>query len=231
MAEAMGGILYWVLVAPGIETDALKLFTRILKRTGRPARATRVFVLPLPDYRRHGSLLPGFGLHYRPVMGGFLAQTYDRVPLEDIEFKVVSKRPPTEQEIADLRFAWRVVKHVRSNAVVFARQGAVVACGAGQMSRVDSVIAATHIARRSLERNRAEGRDQDSPATEAQPAAGGVMATDGFFPFPDAVIESARAGATAIAHPGGSREDEAAVQAADEHGLAMVVTGVRHFRH
>ncbi len=231
MAEAMGGVLYWVLVAPGIEVDALHLFTRISRRTGRPARSTRVFVLPLPDHAAQGSLLPGFGLHYRPVMGGFLAQTYDRVPLDEIEFKVVSRRPPTEQELADLRFAWRVVKHVRSNAVVFAREGAVVAVGAGQMSRVDSVVAATHVARRSLERNRSEGRDLESPATNERPAAAAVMATDGFFPFPDAVIEAARAGATAIAHPGGSKEDAAAVQAADERGLAMVVTSVRHFRH
>jgi phosphoribosylaminoimidazolecarboxamide formyltransferase/IMP cyclohydrolase len=173
-------------------------------------------------------------------MGGFLAQTYDRIPAGEIEFKVVSKRQPTEKELADLRFAWRVVKHVRSNAVVFARDGAILGIGAGQMSRLDAAVAAAHIARRNL---RLQGQDLSAgtgalpldviapPDTGEQSAPNSVMATDGFFPFPDAVLIAARAGATAIAHPGGARQDAAAIAAADEHNLAMVVTGIRHFRH
>jgi phosphoribosylaminoimidazolecarboxamide formyltransferase/IMP cyclohydrolase len=230
MAEAMGGVLFWVLVAPGYDADALQVFTRISKRTGRPARSTRVVQLPLPRPAPESALLPGLALHYRQVLGGFLAQTFDRVPIDAVTFQTVSRRLPAEQELRDLRFAWQVVKHVRSNAVVFARDGAVVAVGAGQMSRIDAVIAATHVARRSLEKNREAGRDV-GPATPERPCAGSVMATDGFFPFPDAVEAAAAAGATAIAHPGGARQDEAAIAAADRHGLAMVVTGYRHFRH
>jgi phosphoribosylaminoimidazolecarboxamide formyltransferase/IMP cyclohydrolase len=210
-AQATRGILFWVMVAPGFDPGAL----RVIQRYKRPT--PRSFELPLP--KRTAGVLPGFGLQYRPVAGGFLAQTPDAVPLSDVTFTVVSKRPPTEAELRDLRFAWRVVKHVRSNASVFARNGAVVAVGAGQMSRVDSVVAATHVARRS------------APEGAAAPAEGSVMATDGFFPFPDAVEAAAAAGATAVAHPGGSKEDEAAVEAADRLGLAMVVTGYRHFRH
>jgi phosphoribosylaminoimidazolecarboxamide formyltransferase/IMP cyclohydrolase len=209
-AQATRGTLYWVMVAPGFADGALRVIRRY-------KRQTRCFALPLPG--PPAGLLPALALQYRPVAGGFLAQTRDAVPLAEVTFTVVSQRPPTETELADLRFAWQVVKHVRSNAVVFAREGAVVAVGAGQMSRVDSVVAATHVARRSAR----EGA--------ALPAAGSVMATDGFFPFPDAVEAAAAAGTTAIAHPGGSKEDAAATAAADRLGLAMVTTGYRHFRH
>jgi phosphoribosylaminoimidazolecarboxamide formyltransferase/IMP cyclohydrolase len=209
-AEATRGTLYWVMVAPGYDAGALRVIRRY-------ERQTRSFSLPLAD--RTAGLLPALALQYRPVAGGFLVQTRDDVPLADVTFTVVSRRQPSEAELTDLRFAWRVVKHVRSNAVVFARDGAVVAVGAGQMSRVDSVVAATHVARRS------------APEGAAAPAAGSVMATDGFFPFPDAVEAAAAAGATAIAHPGGSKQDAAATEAADRLGLAMVTTGYRHFRH
>src|SRR5204862_6017738 len=137
-----------------------------------------------------GSLLPGFGLHYRPVTGGFLAQTYDRVPLDQVEFTVVSRRSPTEQEWTDLRLAWRVVKHVRSNAVVFARDGAVVGVGAGQMSRLDATIAAVHVARRNqrLQEHGVSGSTGALPLEVLAPpdtgehaAPGPAMATDGFF--------------------------------------------------
>lgn len=213
MVTEMGGVLYWVLVAPDVTERALQGFQR---------RQTRVFKMPVPPRDRGTGTLPGFGLQYRPVAGGFLAQTYDALPFDQITFTTVSQRAPTEQELADLRFAWRIVKHVRSNAVVFAKDGAVTGTGAGQMSRVDSVIAATHVAKRTAE---ARG------VPVAHPVAGSVMATDGFFPFPDAVEAAAEAGATAVAHPGGARQDEAAIAAADRLGLAMVVTGVRHFRH
>jgi phosphoribosylaminoimidazolecarboxamide formyltransferase/IMP cyclohydrolase len=125
--------------------------------------------------------------------------------------KVVTRRQPTEVEMADLRFAWLVCKHVKSNAIVLAKEGRVVGVGAGQMSRVDSV----HLAvRKAGERSR-----------------GSVLASDAFFPFRDNIDEAARAGVTAVVQPGGSMRDQDSIAACDEHGLAMVVTGVRHFRH
>ena len=186
-------------------------------------RQSRVFELPVPRAPEGG--LPSLQLHYRPVLGGFLAQTHDAVPIGEIDFKTASRRAPTERELRDLRFAWRVVKHIRSNAAVFVRDGAVVGVGAGQQSRVDAVAAARRVAARSAEDAKREG------VTPERPAAGCVMATDGFFAFPDAVEEAIAAGATAIAHPGGGKNDAAAAEAADAHDVAMVVTGIRHFRH
>jgi phosphoribosylaminoimidazolecarboxamide formyltransferase/IMP cyclohydrolase len=125
--------------------------------------------------------------------------------------RVVTKRAPSPEELADLRFAWIVCKHVKSNAIVLARGRQVVGAGAGQMSRVDSV----HLAvRKAGERSR-----------------GAVLASDAFFPFRDNLDEAARAGVTAVIQPGGSMRDADCVQACDEHGLAMVFTGIRHFRH
>ena len=124
---------------------------------------------------------------------------------------MVSRRQPTEKELSDLDFAWRVAKHVKSNAIVFAGGRATLGIGAGQMSRVDSVRIAVSKARAPLE--------------------GSVLASDAFFPFRDGVDEAARAGATAIAEPGGSVRDQEVIDAADEHGIAMVFTGERHFRH
>jgi phosphoribosylaminoimidazolecarboxamide formyltransferase/IMP cyclohydrolase len=124
---------------------------------------------------------------------------------------VVSKRQPTPEEWRGLEFAWRVSKHVKSNAIVLAHAGQTVGIGAGQMSRVDSVKLAVMKA--------------------LLPTAGTVLASDAFFPFRDGVDAAARAGVTAIAHPGGSIRDAEVAQAADEHGLAMVLTGIRHFKH
>ena len=125
--------------------------------------------------------------------------------------QVVSRRQPTPEEWSSLEFAWRVSKHVKSNAIVLARTGQTVGIGAGQMSRVDSVKLA--VMKASL------------------PTAGTVLASDAFFPFRDGVDEAAKAGVTAVAHPGGSIRDGEVAQAADEHGLAMVLTGIRHFKH
>lgn len=149
---------------------------------------------------------------YRRVDGGLLVQARDLRGIEDFaSLKVVTKRAPTAEELADLSFAWRVGKHVKSNAIVLAKGGMVVGVGAGQMSRVDSV----HLAvRKSGDRHK-----------------GSVMASDAFFPFRDNVDEAARAGVTAIVQPGGSLRDSDSIAACDEHGLAMVFTGVRHFRH
>ena len=145
------------------------------------------------------------------VSGGMLVQDADVRPLQDADLKVVTKRAPTAEEIRALLFAWKVCKHVKSNAIVYAREGQTVGVGAGQMSRVDSAKIG---------------------AMKAQlPLKGTVVASDAFFPFPDGVEEIAKAGATAVIQPGGSQRDPEVIEAADRLGLAMVFTGVRHFRH
>jgi phosphoribosylaminoimidazolecarboxamide formyltransferase/IMP cyclohydrolase len=140
-----------------------------------------------------------------------LVQTRDLGTNDFGQLKIVSKRQPTPNELDDLRFAWLVCKHVKSNAIVLAKGYMVVGVGAGQMSRVDSV----HLAVRKA----------------GDKARGAVLASDAFFPFRDNVDEAAKAGVTAIIQPGGSMRDQDSIQACDEHSLAMVFTGVRHFRH
>jgi phosphoribosylaminoimidazolecarboxamide formyltransferase / IMP cyclohydrolase len=150
-------------------------------------------------------------LELRSVAGGVLVQTRDGATSAAAEGRVASKRAPTAQELADLDFAWRVCKHVKSNAIVFAAGGRTLGIGAGQMSRVDSVRIAVSKARVPLE--------------------GSVVASDAFFPFRDGVDEAAKAGAVAVIQPGGSVRDDEVLAAADEHGMALVLTGERHFRH
>jgi len=147
----------------------------------------------------------------KSISGGFLAQTVDARALDRAQARVATRRAPTEDEWTALEFAWRVVKHVKSNAIVFARAGQAVGVGAGQMSRVDSVKIAAMKA--------------------VLPLAGTVVASDAFFPFADGLEEAARHGATAAIQPGGSVRDEEVIAAADRLGMAMVFTGVRHFRH
>jgi phosphoribosylaminoimidazolecarboxamide formyltransferase / IMP cyclohydrolase len=151
------------------------------------------------------------GLDLRRVTGGMLAQDWDSVPSDITSARVATRRAPTAEEIRALDFAWRVARHVKSNAIVLARQDRTVGIGAGQMSRVDSVRLATMKAQEATE--------------------GTVLASDAFFPFRDGLDEAAKAGITAVVQPGGSVRDSEVVAAADEHGLAMVLTGVRHFRH
>ncbi len=151
------------------------------------------------------------GLEYKQISGGMLAQTRDHHRLSHSDLKVVSKRQPTEAEIAALLFAWTVCKHTKSNAIVYARAGQTVGVGAGQMSRIDSVKLG---------------------AMRAQlPVAGSVIASDAFFPFRDGIDEAANHGITAVIEPGGSVKDAEVIAAADEHGLALVFTGIRHFKH
>jgi phosphoribosylaminoimidazolecarboxamide formyltransferase/IMP cyclohydrolase len=145
------------------------------------------------------------------VSGGILVQDNDLRPLSESELKVVTRRPPTSEEQAALLFAWKVAKHVKSNAIVYARDGQTVGIGAGQMSRVDSC--------------------KIGAMKAVLPLKGTVVASDAFFPFPDGVEEIAKAGATAVIQPGGSVRDEEVIQAADRLALAMVFTGIRHFRH
>jgi phosphoribosylaminoimidazolecarboxamide formyltransferase/IMP cyclohydrolase len=150
-------------------------------------------------------------LEYRGVLGGMLLQERDDRPDPEAEWKVVTRRIPTDGELSDLRFAWRVARHVKSNAIVFARSGGVVGVGAGQMSRVDAAMLAVQKAG-----NRADGA---------------VAASDAFFPFRDGVDICAKAGIRAIVQPGGSRNDADSINACDEQGMAMIFTGRRHFRH
>jgi phosphoribosylaminoimidazolecarboxamide formyltransferase / IMP cyclohydrolase len=163
--------------------------------------------VPFAEYRPTG-------LDMKKVVGGMLVQDRDLGALDMRECKVLSKRKPTDAELRALGFAWKVCKHAKSNTIVLAREDSVVGVGAGQMSRVDSARLAVMRAQ-----------------THKLSTAGTVVASDAFFPFPDALEVCAEAGATAVAHPGGSIRDPEVVEAADNHGMAMVLTGMRHFRH
>jgi phosphoribosylaminoimidazolecarboxamide formyltransferase/IMP cyclohydrolase len=168
-----------------------------------------------------GNPMSGAGLAVKSVGGGLLVQTRDAMSVDSMELKVVTRRQPTAAELADLRFAFRVAKHVKSNAIVYAKDGATVGIGAGQMSRVDSARIAAR-----------KNADVSMEAGLATPSIrGSVVASDAFFPFADGLLQAAEAGATAVIQPGGSMKDEDVIRAADEKGLAMVFTGIRHFRH
>ena len=164
---------------------------------------------------------PGNGLSVKSVAGGLLVQTRDTVSIRDVELRTVTKREPSPSELKDLLFAFQVAKHVKSNAIVYAKNGATVGIGAGQMSRVDSSRIAVAKAADSLGDNN----------SQTSPVVGSVVASDAFFPFADGLLAAANAGATAVIQPGGSMRDDEVIKAADEAGLAMVFTGVRHFRH
>ena len=161
------------------------------------------------------------GLTAKTVAGGLLVQSRDNAVVDDMTLKVVTKRAPTDAELRDLKFAFRVAKHVKSNTIIYAKDLATVGIGAGQMSRVDSA--------------RIAARKAQDAATElklAEPLTkGSVVASDAFFPFADGMLACIEAGATAVIQPGGSMRDDEVIKAADEHGIAMVFTGVRHFRH
>ncbi len=202
VVKELSGVLLEILFAPAYEPDALEE----LRRTKRKCR---VFRLPCrrADY-------PSRLEELRSVLGGLLVQDADLTDLDPTALRVVSKRQPTEAEMRALRFAWRVAKHAKSNAIVLANADQVVGVGAGQMNRVDS-------ARIAVMRAREVGLE----------TKGTVCASDAFFPFRDGLDVVAEAGATAALHPGGSVRDEEVIAAADEHGMAMVVCGVRHFKH
>ena len=169
----------------------------------------------LPDPRAAGTSV-------KSVAGGLLVQGRDNAVVDDLDLKVVTKRAPTEKEMADLKFAFRVAKHVKSNAIVYAKDLTTVGIGAGQMSRVDSSRIA---AKKALDA-------AEAAAGLAEPLTrGSVVASDAFFPFADGLLSAVEAGATAVIQPGGSMRDDEVIAAADEHGIAMVFTGTRHFRH
>ena len=223
--SAFGGIvaLNRVLDAEAAE-EIVKTFTEVIIAPDASPEAQAIVAAKknlrllvtggLPDPR-------ALGLTVRSVAGGMLVQNRDSAVVDDLDLKVVTKRAPDARELADLRFAFRVAKHVKSNAIVYARDLATVGIGAGQMSRVDSSRIA---ARKALDA--AEAGKWTEPKTK-----GSVVASDAFFPFADGLLAAVEAGATAVIQPGGSMRDEDVIAAADAHGIAMVMTGVRHFRH
>jgi phosphoribosylaminoimidazolecarboxamide formyltransferase/IMP cyclohydrolase len=206
-AEAIAAIFTEVVIAPGADTAARAVFAD--KKNLRLLTTEA-----LADPRRPG-------LAFRQVSGGMLLQDRDIGHIGPDDLKFVTDRAPTAAELADLLFAWRVAKHVKSNAIVYVRNGATVGVGAGQMSRVDS----TRIAARKA-RDMAETLGLDTLPTE-----GAAVASDAFFPFADGLIAAAEAGATAVIQPGGSVRDDEVIAAANARGLAMAFTGMRHFRH
>ena len=206
-AEAISGIFTEVVVAPGADDEARAVFA---------ARKNLRLLLTgeLPDPARSG-------LQTRIITGGVLVQQRDNGRMTRDRLTVVTKRAPTEQELADCLFAWTVAKHVKSNAIVYAKDGSTTGIGAGQMNRLDSTrIAAL------------KAQDAATAAGWPQPRTiGSAVASDAFFPFADGLLAAAKAGATAVIQPGGSIRDAEVIAAADAHGLAMLFTGMRHFRH
>ncbi|MFN4193256.1 MAG: bifunctional phosphoribosylaminoimidazolecarboxamide formyltransferase/IMP cyclohydrolase [Tabrizicola sp.] len=223
--SAFGGIVALNRVLDGTTAEEIvKIFTEVVIAPDATEEAKAIFAAKknlrllttgaLPDPKAKG-------LAFRQVAGGFLVQDRDSSNVSAADLKVVTKRAPTEAELRDLMFAWTVAKHVKSNAIIYVKDGATVGVGAGQMSRVDS----TRIAARKAQ-DMAEALGLPGPLTK-----GSVVASDAFFPFADGLITAAEAGATAIIQPGGSMRDDEVIAAADERGLAMVFTGQRHFRH
>ena len=206
-AEAICEIFTEVVVAPGADEAALAAFAR--------KKNLRLLLLDeMPSASRAGLVTV-------PIAGGLLVQDRDNGELTDDMLQVVTKRQPTAQELADCRFAWTVAKHVKSNAIVYARDGVTAGIGAGQMNRRDSARIAAAKAQEA-----AETYGWDAPRT-----VGSAVASDAFFPFADGLLAAVEAGATAVIQPGGSIRDDEVIAAADAAGLAMVFTGMRHFRH
>ncbi|MCX7172348.1 MAG: bifunctional phosphoribosylaminoimidazolecarboxamide formyltransferase/IMP cyclohydrolase [Proteobacteria bacterium] len=201
-AEAISSQFAEVIITPEITAEARAVFAA--------KQNLRVLLVPLPH--QTGKLAAPFD--FKRVGGGLLVQTADIARINQADLKLVTKRAPNEQEMRDLLFAWRIAKYVKSNAIVYCKDGMTVGVGAGQMSRVDSArIAAIKAENNGLS------------------VAGSVAASDAFFPFRDGLDVLAKAGATAVIQPGGSVRDAEVIAAADEHGIAMVFTGFRHFRH
>ncbi|MEL6485580.1 MAG: bifunctional phosphoribosylaminoimidazolecarboxamide formyltransferase/IMP cyclohydrolase [Pseudomonadota bacterium] len=206
-AEAIARIFTEVVIAPSVSEEARAIFAK--KKNLRLLECGA-----LPDPRRGGFAM-------KTIAGGLLIQSRDNGAVNEADLKVVTKRAPTPQELKDCLFAWTVARHVKSNAIVYAKDGATAGIGAGQMNRRDSARIAAIKAKEA-----AETYDWDAPRT-----VGSAVASDAFFPFADGLISAAEAGATAVIQPGGSIRDEEVIAAADDTGLAMVFTGMRHFRH
>jgi phosphoribosylaminoimidazolecarboxamide formyltransferase/IMP cyclohydrolase len=206
-AKAITEIFTEVIIAPDATDEAIAI-------VGAKKNLRLLLAGGLPDPKASG-------LTVKSVAGGLLVQSRDNSVVEEMELRVVTRRAPSEIELADLRFAFRVAKHVKSNTIIYAKDRATVGIGAGQMSRVDSA----RIAVRKAE-DVAKELKLAFPMTK-----GSVVASDAFFPFADGLLVAIEAGATAVIQPGGSMRDDEVIKAADEHGIAMVFTGTRHFRH
>jgi phosphoribosylaminoimidazolecarboxamide formyltransferase/IMP cyclohydrolase len=206
-AEAISGIFTEVVCAPDADDAAKAVFAK--KKNLR-----LLLTGPLPDPARKGKAM-------KAIAGGFLIQSRDFGRVTEADLKLVTRRAPTAQEMKDCLFAWSVAKHVKSNAIVYAKDGATTGIGAGQMNRVESARIAAW-----------KAEDAAKKAGWAKPRTiGAAVASDAFFPFADGLLTAVEAGATAVIQPGGSIRDEEVIAAADEAGLAMVFTGMRHFRH
>jgi phosphoribosylaminoimidazolecarboxamide formyltransferase/IMP cyclohydrolase len=206
-ARAITEIFTEVIIAPDATEEAIAI-------VGAKKNLRLLLAGGLPDPR-------AAGVTVKSVAGGLLVQSRDNAVVDEMQLATVTKRAPTEIELADLRFAFRVAKHVKSNTIVYAKDRATVGIGAGQMSRVD----AARIAARKAE-DAAREQKLSAPLTK-----GSVVASDAFFPFADGLLVAIEAGATAVIQPGGSVRDDEVIKAANEHGIAMVFTGTRHFRH
>jgi phosphoribosylaminoimidazolecarboxamide formyltransferase/IMP cyclohydrolase len=206
-ARAITEIFTEVIIAPDASEEAIAI-------VGAKKNLRLLLAGGLPDPRAAGTLV-------KSVAGGLIVQSRDNAVVDEMPLKTVTKRAPATAELEDLRFAFRVAKHVKSNTIVYAKDRATVGIGAGQMSRVDSARIA---ARKAEDAAKEEGLA--APRTK-----GSVVASDAFFPFADGLLVAIEAGATAVIQPGGSMRDDEVIKAADDHGVAMVFTGVRHFRH
>jgi phosphoribosylaminoimidazolecarboxamide formyltransferase/IMP cyclohydrolase len=206
-AQAITAIFTEVIIAPDASEDAIAI-------VGAKKNLRLLLAGDLPDPRAKGMLV-------KSVAGGLLVQSRDDAVVDDMTLKVVTKRAPTNAELTDLAFAFRIAKHVKSNTIVYAKDCATVGIGAGQMSRIDSARIAAHKAE-----DAAAAAGLSAPLTQ-----GSVVASDAFFPFPDGLLVAIEAGATAVIQPGGSVRDDEVIKAADDRGVAMVFTGTRHFRH
>jgi phosphoribosylaminoimidazolecarboxamide formyltransferase / IMP cyclohydrolase len=223
--SAYGGI---VALNRTLDGDAARAITEIFTEVIIAPEATDEAVAIVAAKRNLRLLLAGGlpdarapGLTAKTVAGGLLVQSRDNAVVEDMTLKVVTRRAPTDAELRDLKFAFRVAKHVKSNTIVYARDLATVGIGAGQMSRVDSA----RIAARKAQEAAAQAKLPESLTR------GSVVASDAFFPFADGLLVAIEAGATAVIQPGGSVRDDEVIRAADDAGIAMVFTGVRHFKH
>jgi phosphoribosylaminoimidazolecarboxamide formyltransferase/IMP cyclohydrolase len=206
-AKLITEIFTEVIIAPSISKDAERILSE--------KKNLRVMITGgIPDPLEEN-------VSFKTVSGGFLTQSRDNISLDLNETKIVTKRKPTDSEVEDLIFAFKVAKHVKSNAIVYAKNKTTVGIGAGQMNRLDSSRIA---ARKSLDAALALGNKDPL-------AVGSVVASDAFFPFADGLMAAAEAGATAIIQPGGSIRDDEVIQAADEENLAMIFTSIRHFNH
>ncbi len=223
--SAFGGI---VALNRTLDADAARAITEIFTEVIIAPDATEEAIAIVAAKKNLRLLLAGGlpdprakGLTVKSVAGGLLVQSRDNAVVDDMDLKVVTKREPSAAELNDLRFAFRVAKHVKSNTIIYAKDLATVGIGAGQMSRVDSA----RIAARKAE-DAAKELGLTAPMTK-----GSVVASDAFFPFADGLLVAIEAGATAVIQPGGSMRDNEVIEAADKHGIAMVFTGTRHFRH